>query len=416
MKHILLMLGFLSSASVFSMSKEIEIVNIQQSNSFYNMSIDVLHCIISHLDQQQLSCFVLVNKIAHKAVLESKLYNYRQWSDLQLSLRGMSLINDLFLELLALSINRCENRWSPKDDVRFNTICELFKNSPFSKESIVLRFVEYLSYDTAIFGELRRLGCALPDLSFFLKEEGFDNEKSLYLFQTYLRGEDPNIQGLMEDPLYKKVKGTLGNFIRAQERLHPIRQKIKQGELRLLKKRCPLDIVIDTALTTEEVRYMILNDPGLTRHCMKDILVTSFRNHKMGIFQLDEPCLIILTKFVINYDMSQDLAFNRNLLNFYKQNASAKTYAKLLHYCLRSRQETLTGLYSCAYEDDQRPYHREAMELYKDLGELDKVEFHTNEIQILNEKFKKLRLVNDQSSKLRENLIFNASRLKKYKF
>lgn len=391
MRHIILSVFFLAGLS-FGIpaycADHVEISNIPEHNScLENLPIEMLRQIIQHLEPDSLNCFILINKNVYKSYIstleatrdiidENLAHDYRDWSGIDIFTPQRKFwVNSNFLELLALSINLKSNRWCQMDIERFDRICWRFFCSSLPRNSMVLQYVKFLSNETALFERLSKFFCSLPDFTPFLAKPGFDNEKALYLFHTYLQVESPNIQGLKQDPLYTQVDGAMGNFIRSQEELHPIRQKMKRGEL-LQEKNISMDLFETAELTDKEIRCIILQDPGMTRQCMADILVTSIKRNNTYGASLDAQCLRKLSMFVIKYDISSNSSFNRDLLEFYEKHATPKIYADLLHFSLCSKQPSLIG---------RRNYHRKAIEKFEELEQIERVRFHQEKLLFLME-------------------------------
>ena len=313
---------------------------------------------------------------------ENKRREYQSWPDIpNCSPKSIFWINDLFIELLALYLNLKDNRGSEADTERFDEIVEKFKKSSLPDDSIVMQYVKYLSSETyGIFGGIIRAFYDAPNLNPFRAKEGHNNEKSLLLFHNYLLSAMPDTHGLVEDPLFVQIKGGMGNFIKAQIKLHPIRLKMNLDDI------MSRSVHWQPRVTMDDIEYLVDHDHGITRKSLIDILEILVEDtNDPKYLSIINTRLHIFSKFVEKYDISGNFKFMHKLMTLYAQKAPKELYARFLHSILSSKR--IKSIRPDLYFYDDLDLHRKAIYLFKDLNNKELEEHHKNQVEIISQAY-----------------------------
>lgn len=374
-------------AAIFTIAPTTAMEVNQAQNQVYrfeHLPQDVIGNICGYLDAKQINCFASVSRrtygiwlfaqrSTYEIARENTQRDYRNWSDIpEFTAQRTFWVNDHFIELLARSMNLKAKRGCQLDDKRYETLCDRFENSLLPKNSTVMEYVDYLSCDKWRVGSsIGQLWCSAPDLSPFLTKEGFDNEKSLYLFHTYLYGDKPNIQGLVQDPLYSQIKGGMASFIQAQEVLHPIRLKLNRDK--------PMWTTWQPLVSIDEIQQLLRLDPGITCRDMINLLEILIQDQNAQGQEkytgLLENGLGSLMKLVLKSRISTGTFFIGASIDLYRAKASREIFAKFLHFTLLSPAPISKRL----------SLHREAELLFIELEKFDLVAYHGEQIARLEE-------------------------------
>lgn len=355
------------------------------SKNINNIDVNCLKLILEELDSYSQQSFANTSKNNRRLgtidiINENRKHGYEGWSDVpEITVFQIFWISDHLLELLGLYLNLQHGRTCKMDEYRFDRICERFRVSFLSEESVVREYVEFLSHETdVILKNSRQSKCILPNFVLLRKSQN-NNERGIYLFHSYLYGDKIDAEGLKADPLFDQIKGTFGTFLRGTVSNIPLYQKMKslEGELCSFWDNNKNINYINQGITAQELESITLSDPGISRLLMGDILFVIIMNKEQ--FETLDDMLKNLAKFVIKYDISSDYNFNKSLLRLFEQALPLRQYGQLLHCCLCSKERTLIGNYYSSYGvDDRREFHKKAIKIFSDLNRNDLVIFHKN--------------------------------------
>lgn len=295
---------------------------------------------------------------------ENLARNYKQWHDIpNFTPQRTFWMNDNFIELLGLLINLKCGRGNNQDRERCDIIFNRFKKSALPKTSVLMEYVDYLSIDP-----LRRLAYFtqfdLPKLKSYTEKEGYDNEKAVYLYHTYLDGKKPNIKTLLKDPLFYQVEGGIGAFIRSQRILHPIR----------LKKGVNID----------DIELLVALDYGITRKDMEFIFAILIEETENPRFSwLIEHGLEKLVKYASKHVPAKHNVPSKDMIALFRQKAEKRVFARFLHFTLKAR--------TAAGKIVNEVTYLEACNLLKELGYQEMSYFHVEQILEIHERINLLR-------------------------
>lgn len=315
-----------------------------------------------------------VNQNTAEIDFENKNRNYLNWDDIsECTPQRTFWINDHFIELLGLIMNIKADRGNEHDHRRCEIIIERFKQSALPPKSLLMIYVVYLSFNPSrSFREIMQF--AMPRLKFYVDKVGFDNEKALYLYHTYLDGKYPDMNGLQQDPLFDTVGGAMGDFIRSQPIIDPIRAKMKHDQAYY---ESPDNPPCGPQLTLNDVETLVDLDHGITRVDMTFILEVLLHQEDLKHQGILQNSLEKLSKYVNKYVAEGIRSVpSYDIIDFYRQNAEPKVYARFLHFALKARRS-----YARAVE---KMLFQEAHQLLTKLGYDELAKFHENEIKILD--------------------------------
>lgn len=306
---------------------------------------------------------------------ENLVRNYKQWHDIpNFTPQRTFWMNDNFIELLGLLINLKSGRGNDQDRKRCEIIFNRFRKSALPKNSVLMEYVDYLSIDP-----LRRLSYFtrfdLPKLKSYTEKEGFDNEKAVYLYHTYLDGKKTDINALEQDPLFYKVEGGIGAFIRSQRILHPIRLKMKNDQEHFSKIH-----FLQPQLTMEDIEALVALDYGITRKDMEFILETLINDSENPKFsRLIKNGLEKLAKYA-NKHVPEKHYYgpSRDVIDFFRQKAEKKVFTRFLHFSLKAK--------AAAGKIINESTYLEACNLLKEVGYHEMSYFHVDQIQKIHER------------------------------
>lgn len=206
-----------------------------------------------------------------KAKIENEKNKYLNWNDFDHIFPERNYwVNKNFIELLSLTMNIKANKTNSYDLSRHKEICDLIVSSDLPANCAVVQYTKYLSYENwSAFGSLGRYFSLKPDLKQYLNKPNHDNEKALYLFDTYLNIENPNHKNLFLDPITIGLRGAMADFVRTEYTLYPIRSKS-----------------IET-WSLDEAVIMLTCDHGLVHQNLIDMLeIITFHSHQDKKYEL----------------------------------------------------------------------------------------------------------------------------------
>lgn len=266
-------------------------------------------------------------------------------------------VNNNFIELLALHLNIRAGRGNSQDTLRFETLCHRFKSSLLPKNSVLMKYVDYLSsgeeriYDPVIHSQIEK------ELEKWKNRHDAPNERTLYYFHKHFMTHwhcSPHV-----------LEGASNLFFKLPQRGFP-------GFVGLICFHQRIQNKSMEKWTMDDVGYL-LNDPGLTHRNLREILdvIVSDFNVNTGKTIEDRYMILIeqylpqLAKIVTKYQL-HDVLFKGEFLKMFQKVAPEDLFISVLHHALKNSMDDINSEFT----------HQDAKKRFLALGMIDKAAIH----------------------------------------